>query len=166
MGAGGGLIGQFVNMGFDMFGAQVEKDEAHRAADIERDREFQRANLAIAGAQEKGAYESGKARLMSAQMQAKQKQAYTAAGVDATQGTAAAVQADTAALGEKDAKMLAVNAAREVYGYRVQKTQAAENANERKRLASTKQTMASLGAVTKFATSAGGAIAGQATGGG
>ena len=49
-----------------------------------------------------------------------QRSAFAAAGVDVNTGSAAEIQADTAALGEQDALTIRNNAALEAWGYRTQ----------------------------------------------
>lgn len=68
--------------------------------------------------------DAAKVRSAGTQMIAKQRTAYTASGVDASQGTPLAVMADTRLMSELDARTLENNAARKVRGFREQKRQA------------------------------------------
>lgn len=61
---------------------------------------------------------AGLAREKGAQLLAKQKVAYSAAGVDAGVGTAADVGVEAAMLSEHDANVITANAAREAWGYK------------------------------------------------
>lgn len=142
-------MGGIITGSYEMYQAADQEKADIRANRTEFAREVQQANTAIQSAQEKGSFESARQRILAAQLAAKQKQAYTASGVDATQGTAAAVQADTAALGEMDAQTLAINAAREAWGYREAKHQGLENLKEKNANASRKATGAAIGGYTK-----------------
>lgn len=139
---------QFINAPFEL---QSEQSASNR----QYQREQAQADAAIQGAQDKGAYESGKARILSASTAAKQKVAYANSGVDPTSGTAADVQADTSALGELDAQTLAIKAAREVYGYQEGKKQSKEEWYARKGNMERKFASAELGGLAKFAASGG-----------
>ena len=69
-----------------------------------------------------------------------QKLAYASNNVDATYGTAAAVQADTAATAELDAKTKKNNVAREAWGYKVQQEQAHRDYQSKSAAAQNKMT--------------------------
>lgn len=155
----GGIVSGYT----DIAGSMVQANEDEAANLVELRRHGRQANMAIQGAQEKGAYESGRQRILKSQLVAQQRQAYGASGVDASQGTAAAVQADTAALGEKDAQTLAINAAREAWGYKEAKNQAWENYKLNQSNISNKRTMGIIGGLTKVASSM---VSGAMEGGG
>jgi len=137
----GSLISGAANVGMGI--EQGTADE--KALQQQLERENQQADMAIRGAQEKGAYESGKARAYGAQLAAKQRVAYANSGVDATKGTAAAVQSDTQGLSELDAQTASINAAREAWGYREAKKQAKEEYVSKSQTASRKAIGAVLG---------------------
>jgi hypothetical protein len=145
----GGLISGLVSGGMDI-GTSLEQGKADAEAnELQLQRERRQANVAINSAMERGNFEAGKQRLLTSQFVAKQRQAYTASGVDASSGTTAAVQADTAALGEFDAQQISINAAREAWGYREQKTQAEENWGLNERNNNRKVTAGTLGGLSK-----------------
>lgn len=142
-------MGAFVAGAAEAFFA-LEAAKADRAAnDTGYRREKARANAAINTAMEVGAFESGKQRLLTSQLVAKQRQAYAASGVDPTKGTAAAVQSDTTALGGLDAQALAIRAAREAWGYRTDKEQMEEEYQNRRRAIDNKELGGLLGGMTK-----------------
>ena len=120
-------MGGIISGSYGMFAAADEASAAHAANRLQYDRDTSALTTAIESAREKGAFEQGRQRVLGTQLAAKQRTAYANSGVDATQGTAAAVQADTAALNELDSQQIAINAAREVWGYREQKKQTREN---------------------------------------
>ncbi len=68
-------------------------------------------------AKARGGLAAGEARMEGSQLAATQGFLYANSGVDATVGTAANVQAATAALAEKDALTIKNNAAREAWGH-------------------------------------------------
>lgn len=144
-----GGISNIIMGTYEMFDAEQQERADKSANALEYKRTKAQAEAAVEGARAKGSYESGKQRLMGAQLAGKQKQAYTASGVDATQGTAAAVQADSAALVELDAKRTAINAAREVYGYQETKRQAYQEMQAKNANATNKAVGAALGGYTK-----------------
>lgn len=142
---------------FDMISGAVqmgtsleERNAEMTASDTQWNRERRAANVAIEGAQEKGAFESAKQRMMTSQLVAKQRQAYEASGVDSTQGTAASVQANTAALGEMDAQQVAVNAAREAWGYKEQRKQSDEEHLNRRGNIERKAAAGTIGGMAQF----------------
>jgi hypothetical protein len=71
-----------------------------------------------------GASDAAKARTAGTQLIAQQGTAYTASGVDPTQGTPLSVMADTRLMSELDARTLENNAARKVRGFKEQRRQA------------------------------------------
>jgi hypothetical protein len=75
----------------------------------------------------RGAREAGRLRMLGAQNNETQKVGYAASNVDPTSGTAAAVQADSAAMTELDAQTVKNNAAREAWGFRLQGVQGGKN---------------------------------------
>ncbi len=66
----------------------------------------------------------GKVRMLGGKTAAAQNVAYANSGVDASTGTAAAVQANTAAQTELDAQTVKNNAAREAWGFKVKQQEA------------------------------------------
>jgi hypothetical protein len=77
-----------------------------------------RALSAAADARIRGAQEAGAAVMAGSQLQKKQMVAFSNSGVDATVGTAANVQAATAAAAKLEALTIENNAAREAWGYK------------------------------------------------
>lgn len=75
-------------------------------------------------AEMKGATGAGAARMAGSSLAAQQNTAYANSGVDQSVGTAASVQAGTETLSELDAQVVRNNAAREAWGYQVQKDRA------------------------------------------
>lgn len=142
----GGIVEGATQLWGSIEGANAEIDAAKRQSYRER----QQADMAIRSAQERGAFEAGRQRRKGTEVAAEQRSAYTASGVDATQGTAAAVQADTAALSELDAQTLSINAAREAWGYREQKRQIGENFQATAKNANQKGTAGAIGGLTKY----------------
>lgn len=151
MGAAGG-IGQMIGGVTQIFTAMDEQNAEHRANNEQLRRERSQADRAIEGAIEKGAYESGRQRIMGAQLGAKQRTAYANSGVDASTGTAAAVQADTSALSELDAQRASVNAAREAWGYKEQRKQSEQEYENRRGAINRKFDAQLLGGFTKWGT--------------
>lgn len=145
-------MGGIVSGGLEMWSSAEGATEEKQAAALQLRRERQQADFAINSAMQKGAFESGRQRLMTSSLTAQQKTAYAQSGVDPTSGTAASVQADTAALGEKDAQQLAINAATEAWGYKVGKQQAVENAGLQSRSIDRKGIAGSLGGLSKYAS--------------
>ena len=145
----GGLISGIVSGATDISTAIGQGKAESEANDAQLARERQQANVAIDSARERGAYESGKLRIQGAQVAAKQKVAYANSGVDATSGTAAAVQADTAALSEFDAQRASINAARDVWGFQESKKQSEEDWQMRQRNIGRKQEGQALGGLAK-----------------
>jgi hypothetical protein len=78
-------------------------------------------------AQDKGRLDAGKIRMAGSQLVAKQKVAYANSGVAIDSGTPAAVMESTQGLSELDAQTAENNAAREVWGYRMQQEQSKKN---------------------------------------
>lgn len=95
------------------------------------------ADMAAADALQRGAAEAGQMRQAGAQLAARQAVAYANSGVDASVGTAANVQAGTAAQAELEALTLENNSMREAFGYKKHgidfQTQAGLNAARRNR---------------------------------
>lgn len=120
-------MGGIIEGSVGMFMAAEQQNAELRANELKFRRDTAAADLAIESARERGAWESGKARIMGEKLGREQMVAYANSGVDASSGTAAQVQGNTAALAEMDAQQLAINAAREVYGIREQKKQMKEN---------------------------------------
>jgi hypothetical protein len=78
------------------------------------------ADLQALDAAERGAIEASRYRQQVRGIIGAQRASYAGQGVDVSSGTPAAVQADTAAIGEMDALQLESNAKREAWGYQVQ----------------------------------------------
>lgn len=74
-----------------------------------------------------GRIEEGKIRMAGSQLIARQKVAYAASGVALDTGTPASVMASQAGLTELDAQTAANNAARRVWGYKMQREQSEKN---------------------------------------
>lgn len=153
MGLGGGISGLWDGP-IQGFLASNQADLNLNAARTNYQRETFQADQAINMAQEKGAFDSGKTRIQGAQVTAEQKTAYANSGVDATRGTAAQVQGNTAALNELDAQMQSINAAREVWGYKMARKQAADEWQTAQATSNAAHTGAVLGGMSKFLSGA------------
>lgn len=111
---------------------------------------------AVQQAQELGEFNAAKARTQGTQTIAAQKTAYAAGGVDEKTGTAAQVEANTAATSEQNAQVALNNAARQVWGLKQQRAvdyanyQSAQGAAER---TATGQTISGAAQVVNSATS-------------
>ncbi|MCR4296522.1 MAG: hypothetical protein NUW21_13385 [Elusimicrobia bacterium] len=81
------------------------------------------ARLAARDALQRGALESGQARMEGTKVIGQQKAAIGASGIDASSGSAVALMADTRVQSELDAVTIANNAAREAWGFRTQARQ-------------------------------------------
>lgn len=140
-----GVIGGAIDIGtgIDQAHAEVEANK------LNLDRERRAANVAIENARLRGAYEQQKIRIEGERASRAQNVAYAASGVDPGSGTAAEVQANTAALTELDAQTAAINAAREVWGYEEAKRQSEENWKMNERNISRKMTGQLLGGLSK-----------------
>jgi hypothetical protein len=153
----GGIIG-----GASQAGMAVAQEGADLQAAVTKNR---RTNLAITAgmqaAREKGDYQVQKINAQGTQLAAQQKSAYTNSGVDASSGTAAQVQANTAALSALDAQTAANNAAKEVWGFRQGRVQADENLAQESDNARRKMWGGILGGMSQFA---GGAAQGSSLG--
>ncbi len=123
----GGLIQGMATAGMGIWQAHEDANAAHEEyAATSRMLTYQERRATLKGKQEAGELRSQGSAVADAQFNA-----YAAAGIDPTSGTAAAVQADTAAQAELDAQTRENNAALEVWGYRTQKDQAAKNLQTR-----------------------------------
>lgn len=100
-----------------------------RAAQEEWNANKALAQYAARTARLTGSQEVSEIRSQGTQTVEAQKLAYSTGNVDASYGTAAAVQADTAAAAELDAQTKKNNVAREVWGYKVQQAQAHRDYN-------------------------------------
>lgn len=92
----------------------VTEEGRHRVAEAEENALL--AEVASADARERGARRAGLLRIKRTQLGGAQAVAYARSGVDSSTGTPAAVQADTAAIGELDALTAENDAAREAWG--------------------------------------------------
>lgn len=88
------------------------------------------AAKAAADALQRGEQAAGRARYATSRRVAAQRTAYARSGVDANAGTAADVQAETAAIGEYEAQLEKNNAYREAMGYAEQGRQFDESARD------------------------------------
>lgn len=75
----------------------------------------------------RGNREAGRLRMLGSQSRSAEKLKYIAGGEDASSGSAAAVLSDSAAMTEMDAQTVKNNAAREAWGFRLQKNQTGSN---------------------------------------
>jgi hypothetical protein len=99
-------------------GIGPETGEEAQAKRIENVENRRLSEFAARDALQRGAVEAGQARIAGSKMAGRQKVAYAASGVDPTVGTAAQVQAETAATSELEAATIENNAAREAWGFR------------------------------------------------
>lgn len=95
------------------------------AQDAEDEQRVLSYNALTAG--DKGRLDASKTRMGGTQLIAQQKVGYANSGVAIDSGTPASVMADQAAVNELDAKTVENNAAREVWGYRLQREQSKKN---------------------------------------
>ncbi len=153
--SGSTMLSSFIGAGFK--GAALN-DEA-----LARDREsainVQIAQGAQADALRRGGVDAGKIRQKGSRIAEEQKVAYANSGVDSSVGTAANVQADTAAISELDAQTAKNNAAREAWGFGMKAEQLqGERTLNRKRADSARVALA----VNSFNQMAGEASSGSA----
>jgi hypothetical protein len=118
---GGILTGgyKFVTGGVEAMGGSSKRaalDETYRS-------KLSAADTGELETKQIAAEDAGRVRSAGTQTIAKQATAYTASGVDASQGTPLSVMADTRLMSELDARTLENNAARKVRGFREQKRQ-------------------------------------------
>lgn len=106
---------------------QVNATAKARAAaeDAEDEQRALAFNAITAG--DKGRLEAGKVRMAGSQLIGRQKTGYATSGVALDVGTPASVMESTAGLAELDAQTAENNAAREVWGYRLQREQSKKN---------------------------------------
>ncbi len=153
-------VGGIASSIFDTYNA-VEKYGADTKAAV-RQSEMNQAMLGYNARQARlqGAAKQGQLLIQGGQLQAKQNLAYSNSGIDATTGTAAAVQADTAAQTQLDAQTAKNNAAREAWGFDLQKVQDKQNLTAKLAGLQREEYGSIIGGLGKFADSA------SSTGGG
>jgi len=98
---------------------QAQQTVAESAAAL-TDYNAQVADLKAKDALERGAEEESRFRASVRDMVGKQRTGFAGANIDVGFGSAADVQADTAYLGELDARTIRVNAMREAWGFQVE----------------------------------------------
>lgn len=123
MGSGGGLGSMISGVGNIYSGFQGQAD-AQAAAQTEWNTNDALAQYNARLARQSGAVKEENVRVGGASTEAQQGMAYANSGVDAGVGTAAQVQANTAAQTEMDAQTQANNTARQAWGFKVQQEQA------------------------------------------
>lgn len=151
MGMGGGL-GDVIGGVMQMFDGEAAAEQVANRQQYERERK--QAAVALQGAREKGAYEQGRQRILAERTLREQNVAYANSGIDATSGTAANVQANSAGLAELDSQTLAINAAREAWGIIETKRQSDDEFRNRYEASTRKQTGAILGGFSRYASGA------------
>lgn len=120
----GGIVSGF---GTAVLGGMAASDEA-RQGNIRAGQARQINDYKAAVSNANAGIATGQVRTKGSELAAQQGTAYAASGIDQSMGTAAAVQADTAAMSEVDAQTIRNNAAREAWGYAVDTQQEAEKA--------------------------------------
>jgi len=148
-----GMMGGISEMisGAAQFGMAIQEGgELQAAADKQRQRELDAANVGIDQAVSKGARVEGQVRAAGGGLQARQRMAYTNSGVDSGVGTAAQVQANTAMQTELDAQTAKNNAALEVWGFKQQKQQTRAEHQARTDEIRRKGTASMVGGAGKF----------------
>ncbi len=105
------------------------------------------ANNAANDAVSRGTYDADLQRLRTSQNLGTQRAAMAANGGEVNSGSNAALQDDTAAIGELDALTIQNNAAREAYGYRVQAQSGLSNARKLESQASSAKRNSILGGI-------------------
>lgn len=147
-----GAISTMFGAAAQIFTAQPAADAANAASTTQYNRERLQADTAITQAQQQGAYASGKTRIAGDQLAAQQRTAYADSGVVSSSGTAANVQGNTMALSELDAQQQSINAAKQVYGFKVARDQSREDFFNRQATTDNTEQAAVLGGVSKFAS--------------
>lgn len=119
----GGIIQGVTTAGIGIWKAKEDNDAAHSEwADTDRKLSYDARQATLAGqAQAQRVRERG------SQLIAKQKTAYTSSGIDASSGTALSVMSDTRLMSELDAQTVENDAARKVWGYRLERDRAKKN---------------------------------------
>lgn len=137
--------------------AKAEGDAA--AAKSQADRtNAQLAQQQAASVIQLGQWQAGRIRSRASQMEATQRASYAAAGVDENVGSAAQVQAGTAAMGELDALMAENNAARQAWGLKVTSQNYLDEATATDRAGRYEQEGTLLGGAGELAGDAGQAV--------
>jgi hypothetical protein len=103
-----------------------------------------------AAALQKGTYDAGKLRTEGGELQARQRTAYAASGVNPNVGTAAQVQRNTALQADLDARVMENNAAREALGFKIQRDQVMPNAQAKLRANERRMVSSILGGTGQF----------------
>lgn len=142
----GSLVGGITQMATGI----QQANDAEKTSAIQRNQVKQQADIAIDQARQQGAYTSGKVLVQGAQLAGQQKMAYANSGVDVTRGTAANVQANSAALNQLDAQQASINAAKQVWGYEEQKKFADQDYATRSQNINTQEGGAILGGMGKW----------------
>jgi hypothetical protein len=119
----GGIIQGLSTAGFGIMQASEDAQTAYEQWSANDRTLAYNAHLAAL----RGAREAGRLRMLGAYANETQKVGYAASNVDPTSGTAAAVQADSAALTELDAQTVKNNAARDAWGFKLQRAQGIKN---------------------------------------
>ena len=102
-----------------MKAGEGQRDVAESQASLS-DYNAQVADLQAKDALERGAEEESRFRIGVRDLVGKQRTGFAASGIDVGYGSAVDVQADTAFLGELDARTIRTNAMREAWGFNVQ----------------------------------------------
>lgn len=118
----------------------IAKEDAVKAKEAMENQAL--ADDARRDALQRGKLEAGKVRTENTKLLAKQGVAFSSSGVDATVGTPASVMAETAAMGELDARTIENNALREAWGFKkhgikFQQQAALDSARARERIGAT-----------------------------
>lgn len=122
--------------------------------------------LRAAQAREQGAHDAMKQRLATGLLVAKQASAYRSSGVDAGVGTAAQVQANSAAVGDLDAQQLESNSARAAWGFEESRKTLQANYKAKRDLIDLKQQASLIGGAGQYYSSGASVALGFAGGGG
>lgn len=110
----GGMISSAGQFALAPFIGKAQSEEAYAQAEAA----IRNERLQAKQSREQAAFEIGRIKSAGTALGAEQRVAYTAAGVDPTVGTAAAVQADTAAQAALDAQTAKNNEAIAQWGFR------------------------------------------------
>lgn len=157
----GGMINTWASVN-KMMAARDEADYQEQAAEKNR----QIAQGAQSNAYERGQQEQMTSRLKYGNLKGEQAAAYGASGVSVNSGSALKTLADTQAMSDYDAKVIANNAAREAWGYRQKSEQFVEEAKMARRRKDSATLEGVLNIQGSFADALGGAAKSYASSGG
>jgi hypothetical protein len=134
--------------------AAYDESQAQARARVEADDNTHMALEAAGDAIARGNVQAGQARMRGSRLEAQQRMAYVASGVDPTVGTPTQVASDTAAISELDARTAENNAAAEAWGFRMHGVKFTQQAGIDAARSNAKQTSSILGGAGNLAAGA------------